>query len=105
MFIFFILLFLSKNVHTFILSSKQALNNKKTRKPRKNDKELAKKEHQTVIPLYAEEITISKKMVKVGEILLSKRRVIEEENVNVDTIKERISLEYPDGRKQKLTGY
>ena len=70
-----------------------------------NKKELAKKGHQTVIPLYAEEITISKKMVKVGEILLSKRRVIEEENVNVDTIKERISLEHPDGRKQKLTGY
>ena len=41
-------------------------------------------------------------MVKVGEILLSKRRVIEEENVNVDTIKERISLEHPDGRKQKV---
>ena len=58
-----------------------------------------------MIPLYAEEITISKKMVKVGEILLSKRRVIEEENVNVDTIKERINLEHPDGRKQKLTGY
>ena len=58
-----------------------------------------------MIPLYAEEITISKKMVKVGEILLSKRRVIEEENVNVDTIKERISVEHPDGRKQKLTGY
>ena len=70
-----------------------------------NNKELAKKEHQTVIPLYAEEITISKKIVKVGEILLSKRRVIEEENVNVDTIKERISLEHPYGRKQKLTGY
>ena len=67
-----------------------------------NKKELAKKEHQTVIPLYAEEITISKKMVKVGEILLSKRRVIEEENVNVDTIKERISLEHPDGRKAKV---
>ncbi len=70
-----------------------------------NNKELAKKEHQSVIPLYAEEITISKKIVKVGEILLSKRRVIEEENVNVDTIKERISLEHPYGRKQKLTGY
>ena len=70
-----------------------------------NNKELAKKEHQTVIPLYAEEITISKKIVQVGEILLSKRRVIEEENVNVDTIKERISLEHPYGRKQKLTGY
>ena len=58
-----------------------------------------------MIPIYAEEITISKKLVKVGEILLSKRRVIEEENVNVDTTKERISVEHPDGRKEKLTGY
>ena len=70
-----------------------------------NNKELTKKELQTVIPLYAEEITISKKIVKVGEIVLSKRRVIEEENFNIDTIKERISLEHPDGRKEKLTGY
>jgi predicted phage tail protein len=44
-FIFFILLFLSKNVHTFILSSKQALNNKKSRKPRKNYKEFTKNEN------------------------------------------------------------
>ena len=49
MFIFFILLFLSENVHTFVLSSKQTLNNKKTRKPRKNDKELAKKENNTTV--------------------------------------------------------
>lgn len=45
MFIFFILLFLSKNVHTFTLSSKQALNNKKSRKPRKNYKEFTKNEN------------------------------------------------------------
>ena len=70
-----------------------------------SNKELAKSEHQTLIPIYAEEITISKKLVKVGEILLSKRRVIEEENVNVETTKERIEVEHPDGRKEKLTGY
>ena len=70
-----------------------------------NNKELTKDERQALIPIYAEEITISKKLVKVGEILLSKRRVIEEENVNVDTTKERISVEHPDGRKEKLTGY
>ena len=70
-----------------------------------NNKELTKNERQALIPIYAEEITISKKLVKVGEILLSKRRVIEEENLNVDTTKERISVEHPDGRKEKLTGY
>lgn len=70
-----------------------------------NNQELTKNENQALIPIYAEEITISKKLVKVGEILLSKRRVIEEENVNVETTKERISVEHPDGRKEKLTGY
>ncbi|HET9806618.1 MAG TPA: hypothetical protein VFP49_06900 [Nitrososphaeraceae archaeon] len=70
-----------------------------------NKEELTKNENQALIPIYAEEITISKKLVKVGEILLSKRRVIEEENVNVDTTKERISVEHPDGRKEKLTDY
>jgi len=69
-----------------------------------NNQELTKNENQALIPIYAEEITISKKLVKVGEILLSKRRVIEEENVNVYTTKERISVEHPDGRKEKLTG-
>jgi stress response protein YsnF len=70
-----------------------------------NNEELTKNKNQALIPIYAEEITISKKLVKVGEILLSKRRVIEEENVNVDTTKERITVEHPDGRKEKLTGY
>ena len=70
-----------------------------------NNEELTKNKNQALIQIYAEEITISKKLVKVGEILLSKRRVVEDENVNVDTTKERISVEHPDGRKEKLTGY
>lgn len=70
-----------------------------------NIKELTKNERQALIPLYAEEITISKKLVKIGEILLSKRRVIEEENVNVVTTKERVSVQHPDGKKEKLTTY
>ena len=49
MFIFFILLFLSENVHTFVLSSKQTLNNKKSRKPRKNYKEFPKTENNITI--------------------------------------------------------
>lgn len=60
---------------------------------------------QQLIPLYAEEITISKKLVKVGEIAISKRRIVEKENVDVDMIKERINVEYGDGRKEKITPY
>ncbi|HEX2409157.1 MAG TPA: hypothetical protein VHJ38_18290 [Nitrososphaeraceae archaeon] len=69
------------------------------------NKEFTKNENQALIPIYAEEITISKKLVQVGEIVLSKRRVIEEENVNVEITKERIGVEHPDGKKEKLTGY
>ncbi len=43
MFIFFILLFLSEIVHIIVLSFNQIINNKKTRKSRKNEKELFKK--------------------------------------------------------------
>jgi stress response protein YsnF len=56
-----------------------------------NNKNLTNNKYQTLIPLYAEEITVSKKMVKVGEIVLSKRRVVETENIDVDTIKEKIT--------------
>ena len=64
-----------------------------------NNKELTNNKYQTLIPLYAEEITISKKIIKVGEIVISKRRIVETENVDVDTIKERINVEYEDGKK------
>ena len=70
-----------------------------------NNKELINNKYQTLIPLYAEEITISKKIIKVGEIVISKRRVVETENVDVDTIKERINVEHADGRKEKITDY
>jgi len=70
-----------------------------------NNNELTNNKYQTLIPLYAEEITISKKIVKVGEIVISKRKIVEMENVDVDTIKERINVEHADGRKEKITDY
>ena len=70
-----------------------------------NNKELTNNKYQTLIPLFAEEITISKKIVKVGEVVISKRRVVEIENVDVDTIKERVNVEHADGRKEKITDY
>ena len=56
-----------------------------------------------LVPLYAEEVTVSKKMVKVGEIAISKREIVENENVNINTIKEQITIEHADGRKEKIT--
>jgi stress response protein YsnF len=56
-----------------------------------------------VIPLYAEQLIITKKKVQIGEILIRKNKVIEDKKVNVDIAKERVTIEYPNGKKEKLT--
>jgi stress response protein YsnF len=89
-----------------LFDSQQTENSNEQLSQGNNNKELINNnKYQTLIPLYAEEITVSKKMVKVGEIALSKRRIVETENVDVDTIKERINVEHADGRKEKITDY
>jgi stress response protein YsnF len=87
------------------LFDNQQIENSNGQLSQDNNKELTNNKYQTLIPLYAEEITVSKKMVKVGEIVISKRRVVEMENVDVDTIKERINVEHADGKKEKITNY
>jgi stress response protein YsnF len=56
-----------------------------------------------VIPLYAEQLIITKKKVQIGEILIRKNKVIEDKKVNVDIAKERVTIEYPNGKKERLT--
>ena len=56
-----------------------------------------------VIPLYAEQLIITKKKVKIGEIIFRKNKVIEDKKVNVDIAKERVTIEYPNGKKERLT--
>src|SRR5918993_2062763 len=56
-----------------------------------------------VIPLYAEQLIITKKKVKIGEIIFRKNKVIEDKKVNVDIARERVTIEYPNGKKERLT--
>ena len=56
-----------------------------------------------VIPLYAEQLIITKKKVKIGEIVIRKNKVIEDIKVNVDIAKERVTIAYPNGKKERLT--
>jgi stress response protein YsnF len=87
-----------------LFDSQQTENNTALLSQSNNNKELTNNnKYETLIPLYAEEITISKKMIKVGEVVISKRRVVATEDVNVDTLKEQIKVEYADGRKEKIT--
>jgi stress response protein YsnF len=58
---------------------------------------------QKVIPLYAEEIIITKRKVKVGEIIITKRKVTEVKKIDLDIVKEKITVDYANGRKENIT--
>ena len=50
-----------------------------------------------VIPLWGEEITINRKLVKMGEIIIRKYQVSENHEIQVELNKEKYSIKYPDG--------
>jgi stress response protein YsnF len=55
-----------------------------------------------VIPLFGEEIEVTKKMVKLGEIVIKKRRVTQKQKIDIDTKKEKVTIRYPDGTTELL---
>jgi stress response protein YsnF len=61
------------------------------------------KENQRVIPLWGEQITINKKMVRLEDLVITKRKVSEKKKIDIDTKKEKITIRYPDGSKKQLT--
>jgi len=61
------------------------------------DKETEKK----VIPILGEEIIVNKRIVKLGELILAKNKVTENQKVAVDSIKEKATIRYPDGSTEK----
>jgi stress response protein YsnF len=61
------------------------------------------REKERIIPLYEEQLEINKKMVKIAEIVITKRRVTEQKKIDIETITEEITVKYPDGRSEKLS--
>ena len=60
-------------------------------------------ETEKVIPLYGEHITINKKMVKLNDIVIRKKRKTETRKIKVDVKKEIVKARYPDGRIEQLS--
>jgi stress response protein YsnF len=48
------------------------------------------------IPLYAEEIIVSKRKVKVGEVVIRKREVTNDEKIQIDLVTENVFVKNPD---------
>jgi stress response protein YsnF len=67
------------------------------------DSSETQREKERIIPLYEEQFEIIKKRVKVAEIIITKRRVTEKKKVDIDISTEEVTLEYPDGRSEKLS--
>jgi stress response protein YsnF len=60
------------------------------------------KEKEKIISLHEEQFEIIKKMVKVAEIVITKRRVTEKKKIDIDVKGEEVKIKYPDGRSEKL---
>jgi stress response protein YsnF len=58
-----------------------------------------KSETEKVIPLWAEELEINKKMVKMAGIVIRKIRVIEKKKIDVN-IKKEVTIKYSDGSRK-----
>jgi stress response protein YsnF len=55
-------------------------------------------EKEKIIPLYKEEFEIIKKVVKVAEIVITKRRITEKKTIDIDLRGEQVKIKYPDRR-------
>ncbi len=62
-----------------------------------------KNETEKIVPIWGEEIIVSKRKVKLGELMIRKRRVTESKKIDIDIKKEKVSVEYPDGFKEELS--
>jgi stress response protein YsnF len=56
-----------------------------------------------VIPVYGEQIMITKKMTKLNDIVIRKRRIVENKRIKVNITKERVKVKHPDGKIEDLS--
>ena len=54
------------------------------------------KEIEKVIPIFGEEIVITKRKIKVGELVIKKNRVTVNNKIEIDIKKEEATVKYPD---------
>src|SRR5215217_1857139 len=61
------------------------------------------KENEKIIPLWGEQITINKKMIRLEDLVITKRKITENKKIDIDTKKEKVTIRYPDGSTKQLT--
>jgi stress response protein YsnF len=68
----------------------------------KNDVNTNNKEIKKIIPILGEQLVVSKRIVQIGELVITKNKVIENKKIAVDTISEKATIRYPDGNTKVL---
>lgn len=59
-------------------------------------------ETEKIIPILGEQVVVSKRIVKIGELVITKNKVIENEKIAIDTRSEKVTIRYPDGSTKML---
>jgi stress response protein YsnF len=62
-------------------------------------------EEEQVIPLWGEEIIIDKKIVKIGEVTIKKSKISERRKIDVEVRNQKVTVDYPGGNKEEITGF
>ena len=67
-----------------------------------SDDVTSENEKEKIIPIFEEQFEIVKKVAKVAEFVITKRRITEKKVIDIDLRREEVEIKYPDGRAQKL---
>lgn len=57
---------------------------------------------QKIIPLYSEQVRISRRMVKYKDAVITKANVTENQKISIELAGEKIKIRYPDGTERTL---
>lgn len=64
---------------------------------------ISTKEEEKVIPVFGEKIIITKKMTKLNDLVIRKRRIVENKRIKVNVTKESVKIKHPDGKIEDLS--
>jgi stress response protein YsnF len=71
--------------------------------PKGNFVPLSTKEVEKVVPVFGEKIIITKKMTKLNDLVIRKRRIVENKKIKVNVTKESVKIKHPDGKIEDLS--
>jgi stress response protein YsnF len=64
---------------------------------------ISTKEEEKVVPVFGEKIIITKKMTKLNDLVIRKRRIVENKKIKVNITKESVKIKHPNGKIEDLS--